>query len=152
MKKFFFALDTVLNYKEQILEHLQEEQVQIIAEALQCEKGIQKLKEEQRQSILVYEDKKKKGMGINELQAFDRFLTSQTKKIEREKLRLQEIRVREEKKRAEVVEAKKETSSITKLKEKKEDQYNKDVQKQEELFIEEFVFNKNASSKVRNTV
>lgn len=88
-----------MNYKEQILEHLQEEQVQIMAEALQCEKGIQKLKEEQRQSILVYEDKKKKGMGINELQAFDRFLTSQTKKIEREKLRLQEIRVREEKKR-----------------------------------------------------
>ena len=45
----------------------------------------------------------------------------------------------EEKKREAVVEAKKETSSIEKLKEKKLDAYQKAVAKSEELFIEEFV-------------
>ena len=42
-------------------------------------------------------------------------------------------------KRLEVVEAKKDTSSIEKLREKKLDSYNKAVQKSEELIIEEFV-------------
>ncbi len=40
-----------------------------------------------------------------------------------------------------MIEAKKEKASIDKLKEKKLDQYNKEVLKSEELFIEEFVSN-----------
>ena len=42
-------------------------------------------------------------------------------------------------KRLEVVEAKKDTSSIEKLREKKLDSYNKAVQKSEEAMIDEFV-------------
>ena len=57
-------------------------------------------------------------------------------------------RKREEKKRSEVVEAKQETSSIDKLKEKKLKEYEKAVQKQEELFIEEFVSTKNAMERL----
>ncbi|MPN20524.1 hypothetical protein SDC9_167903 [bioreactor metagenome] len=59
--------------------------------------------------------------------------------IQREKRHLEVLQKREEEKRAEVVEVKIETSTLEKLKEKKLEQYNKEVQKSEELFIEEFV-------------
>ena len=98
-----------------------------------------------------FEEKKLQGIGINEMQVFDRFLISLRKKIQRERERLAEIRIREEKKREEVIEARKETASITKLKEKKLDQYNKEVQKEEEHFIDEFVSNKRAVERARNT-
>ena len=52
---------------------------------------------------------------------------------------LERLRAEAEAKRLEVVEAKKDTSSIEKLREKKLDSYNKAVQKSEELIIEEFV-------------
>ena len=51
-------------------------------------------------------------------------------------------------KRSEVVEAKKETSSIDKLKEKKFKEYEKAVQKEEEQFIEEFVATKRAMARI----
>ena len=46
------------------------------------------------------------------------------------------------------MEAKKETSSIDKLKEKKLDAYNKEVQKEDERFIEEFVATKRAMARL----
>jgi flagellar FliJ protein len=59
--------------------------------------------------------------------------------IQRETDRLEELRCQEERKRAEVVEAKKETASLEKLREKKLDLYNKEAAKAEERFLEEFV-------------
>ena len=56
--------------------------------------------------------------------------------------------IKEEAKRNEVVEAKKETSSIDKLKEKKRQEYDKVVQKEEEQFIEEFVATQSAMAKL----
>ena len=151
MKKFYFALDTVLNYKEQVLEDLQNQHAQIIAERTACERVIEGLEQEQQECMDAMEEKKRTGISINDMQTYDRFLTSPRRKIERERQRLAEILVREERKREEVVEARKETASITKLKEKKRAQYDKEVQKEEELFIDEFVSNKSATAKARNT-
>ena len=83
-------------------------------------------------------------MCVTDMQTYDRFLTSLRKKIERERERLAEILLREERKRGQVVEARKETASITKLKDKKRAQYDKEVQKSDEQFIDEFVSNKRA--------
>ncbi|GFI08139.1 hypothetical protein IMSAGC007_00583 [Lachnospiraceae bacterium] len=144
MKKFYFALDTVLNYKEQVLENLQAEHAQIIAERVECERGIEALEQEQRECMAQMEEKKTFGISITDMQTYDRFLTSLRKKIERERERLAEILLREERKRGQVVEARKETASITKLKDKKRAQYDKEVQKADEQFIDEFVSNKRA--------
>lgn len=152
MKKFYFALDTVLNYKQQVLDHLQEEHAQIIAERVACERVIDGLEEEQSQCMADWEEKKAGGFTVQEMQTFDRFLTSIRRKIQLEKEKLEEIKAREERKREEVVEARKETASIEKLKEKKRVQYDKEVQKDEERFIEEFVSNKSAVEReARNT-
>lgn len=151
MKKFYFALDTVLNYKEQVLENLQGEHARIIAERVECERGIEALEQEQREWMAELEKKKLQGLSITDMQTYDRFLTSLRGKIEREQQRLAEILIREERKREEVVEARKETASITKLKERKRAQYDKEVQKADEQFIDEFVSNKRAVNRVRNT-
>lgn len=151
MKKFYFALDTVLNYKEQVLENLQGEHARIIAERVECERGIEALEQEQREWMAELEKKKLQGLSITDMQTYDRFLTSLRGKIEHEQQRLAEILIREERKREEVVEARKETASITKLKERKRAQYDKEVQKADEQFIDEFVSNKRAVNRVRNT-
>ena len=144
MKKFYFALDTVLNYKEQVLEDLQNQHAQIIAERTACERVIEGLEQEQQECMAELEEKKSFGISITDMQTYDRFLTSLRKKIERERERLAEILQREERKREQVVEARKETASITKLKDKKRAQYDKEVQKADEQFIDEFVSNKRA--------
>ena len=59
---------------------------------------------------------------------------------------LKQLQAEAEAKRLEVVEAKKDTSSIEKLREKKLDSYNKAVQKSEELIIEEFMLMANTAA------
>ena len=61
------------------------------------------------------------------------------REIQQETAKLQALREAAEKKREEVVEARKETSSIEKLREKKRADYNKALAKSEEQAIEEFV-------------
>ena len=59
--------------------------------------------------------------------------------IDREAQKLLALQKQEEKKRDEVIEAKKETSSLEMLRDKKLEQYRKEEAKQDELFIEEIV-------------
>ena len=68
--------------------------------------------------------------------------------IQRETDRLEELRKKEEKKRQEVVDAKIDTSSIEKLREKKLDLYNKEVAKGEEVLIDEFVSSARARASI----
>ena len=73
---------------------------------------------------------------------YEQYLRSSERQIEDAYAHLAKLRAQAEKKRAEVVEAKKETSSIEKLREKKLESYNKAVQKSEENLIDEFVTTK----------
>ena len=68
--------------------------------------------------------------------------------IQRETDKLAERRRKEEKKRQEVVDAKIDTSSIEKLKEHKLEDYNKAVQKAEEVLIDEFVSSARARANI----
>ena len=61
------------------------------------------------------------------------------RKLQEECRRLEKLRKREEEKRSQVVEARKETATIEKLKEHKLEDYRKAEQKDEEHRIEEFV-------------
>ena len=131
MKKFFFSLDTVLSYKEQVLDGLKAEHARILQKIRECENAIERLEQEHRDCCIEFRENRMKGIKIR-------------KKYEE----LAKLQQKEEEKRAEVVEAKKETSSIDKLKEKKFKEYEKEVQKEEEHFIEEFVATKRAMARV----
>lgn len=148
MKKFFFSLDTVLRYKEQILDNLKGEHARILQKIRMCEQEIEALEQERMDCAREFGRKRERGMAINDIRTYENYLESLRLKIIQKKNLLERLLEEEEKKREQVVEAKKETASIEKLRERKLMEYDKQVQKEEERFIEEFVVTKNALAKV----
>lgn len=139
MKKFQFPLDTVLNYKNQVLDNLQNEHAQIIKNLMEAEKKLAALEEETNVWIHEFEVKRQEGITVQEIGTYEKYLYNLHLKIKMQKEVIAQLEERKEKKRQEVVEAKTNTASIEKLKEKKQTQYVHQVQKEEEQFIEEFV-------------
>lgn len=148
MKKFFFSLDTVLRYKEQILDNLKGEHARILQKIRMCEQEIEALERERMDCARELGRKRERGMAINDIRTYENYLESLRLKIIQKKNLLERLLEEEEKKREQVVEAKKETASIEKLRERKLMEYDKQVQKEEERFIEEFVVTKNALAKI----
>ena len=149
MKKFFFSLDTVLSYKEQVLDGLKAEHARILQKVRECENAIERMEAEHRECCIEFRENRMKGMKISDIHTYENYLDALGIKIRKKYEELAKLQQKEEEKRAEVVEAKKETSSIDKLKEKKFKEYEKEVQKEEEHFIEEFVATKRAMARVR---
>ena len=139
MKKFKFSLDTVLSYKQQVLEALQGEHALALAAVREQETLLEDLWQEYREYNAEYRRRAEEGLVLTEALMYQNGLRAAEQEIQRQTQRLEELRAEEEKKRERVVEAKKDTSSIGKLKEKKLDAYHKAEAKSEEAFIEEFV-------------
>ena len=142
MKKFQFSLETVLDYKQQVLDALQTEHGAILAQVRSQEDLLERLDGEYRQLNDDFTARKMEGMTVLDALAFEQCLRAMETKIQRETQVLEDLRRREEAKRAEVVTAKQDTSSLEKLREKKLDSYNKMVQKAEESMIDELVSTK----------
>ena len=139
MKKFKFSLDSVLSYKQQILDALQGEHAALLAEVRQQEDLLERCWQTYRDYNEEYREKSRIGVQLTEALIYQTNLRAMEREIQQETLILEEKRQKEEEKRAEVVEAKKESTSIEKLKEKKLRAYQKAEAKSEELFIEDFV-------------
>lgn len=144
MKKFKFALDTVLSYKEQVLGVLQGEHAEAVARVRAQEELLEKLWREYRDCNEDYRDRALEGMPVTEALMYQSALRAAEQEIQRETKHLEELEAEAEKRREAMVEAKKETSSIEKLREKKLEGYNKAVQKSEEAMIDEFVMTRRA--------
>lgn len=141
MKKFNFPLDTVLNYKDQVLDNLKSEHAQILARIAQQENKINAMNDLRNVACVRFREEAQTGISINAMREYETYITHMEKKILTEQGVLMTLKKKEEQKRSQVVEAKIEKSSIEKLKEKKLMLYNKEAQRGEELFIEEFVSN-----------
>ena len=139
MKKFKFSLDTVLSYKQQVLGVLQGEYAEAMAQVHAQEALLEKLWREYRDCNEDYRDQAMEGMPITDALMYQSALRAAEQEIQLETKHLEELQAEAEKRREKMVEAKKETSSIEKLREKKLDAYHKEEAKNEELFIEEFV-------------
>lgn len=139
MKQFKFSLDTVLGYKQQVLDALRGEHGAILAQVREQEDLLEEIWERYRACNEEYRERKQTGLTITEATLYQNGLRALELEIQRESDRLEELRKQEEEKRSRVIEAKKETASLEKLKEKKLDLYQKAVQKGEEALIEEFV-------------
>lgn len=148
MKKFFFSLDTVLSYKEQVLDGLKAEHARILQKVRECEHAIEQLEQEHLRCVQEFRDNRFNGMKISDIHTYENYLEALGIKIRRKYEELEKLKEKEEAKRSEVVEAKKETSSIDKLKEKRFKEYEKAVQKEEEQFIDEFVTTRRAMAKI----
>ena len=139
MKKFRFSLETVLDYKQQVLDALQKEHGIIMAQVKEQEEYLEGLEMDYRDMDAEFCQRKIEGMAILDAMRYEQYLRAMERQIQQAVLRLEELRRQEEAKRLEVVAAKQDTSSIEKLKDKKLDSYNKAVQKSEEAMIDEFV-------------
>ncbi len=139
MKKFKFSLDTVLAYKQQVLDALRGEHAAVLAQVREQENVLENVWQHYRDYNAEFCQRKAEGMSILDATLYQNGLRVLEMDIQRETKRLEDLRRQEEIKRQEVVEAKKETSSLEKLKDKKLGQYQKAVQKSEEVLIDEFI-------------
>lgn len=139
MKKFRFSLETVLDYKQQILDSLRAEHGAILAQVRAQEAVVEGLEAEHRQEDEEFTRRKLEGVTILDAMGYEQHLRALERAIQEEQHKLDVLRRQEEKKREQVVEAKKETSTIEKLREHKLDDYRKAEQKAQEQQIEEFV-------------
>ena len=139
MKKFRFSLETVLDYKQQALDSLRAGHAAILAQVRAQEEVIAGLEEEHRRADTDFTQRKLEGINVLDALSFEQYLRALERKLQVEYYKLEELRRREERKRDQVVEARKETATIEKLKEHKLEDYRKAEQKDEEQRIEEFV-------------
>ena len=148
MKKFKFSLDSVLSYKQQVLDSLKGEHAAILAQVREQENVLEAVWQDYRDCNEEYRQRKSEGLSVADAMFYQNGLRVLEAEIERETAKLEELRSREEKKRQQVVDAKIDTSSIEKLKEKKLDLYNKEVAKSEEVLIDEFVSSARARANI----
>ena len=139
MKKFRFSLETVLDYKNQALDALRAEHGAILAQVRAQEEVVDGLEAEYRQVDEEFTRRKLEGLTVLEALNYEQYLRSLEREIQMEYRKLTKLRHQEEQKRSQVVEARKETATIEKLREHKLDSYRKAEQKAEEQRIEEFV-------------
>ena len=148
MKKFKFSLDSVLSYKEQILDALKGEHAAILAQVREQEDVLEAVWQEYRVCNEEYRQRKAEGITVMDAMFYQNGLRVLEADIQRETDQLEELRRQEEAKRQQVVDAKIDTSSLEKLKDKKLELYNKAVQKSEEALIDEFVSSARARANI----
>ena len=148
MKKFKFSLDSVLSYKQQVLDALKGEHAEILAQVHAQEDVLEAVWRQYRDCNEEYSQRKAEGMTITDALVYQNGLRVLERNIQRETDKLEELRRKEEQKRQEVVDAKIDTSSIEKLKEHKLEDYNKAVMKDEEKLIDEFVSSAQARANI----
>lgn len=144
VKKFHFSMDSVLSYRNQVLDALITEHAAILARVRAQEEAVDALQRNYRAFNEAYCRQKEEGMTIAEARSCNIALRVQERDIQRALETLQAVRQEAENKRAEVVKAKQDGAVIEKLKEQKLALYNKAVEKSEEQFIDEFVSMKRA--------
>lgn len=141
MKKFSFSLDNVLNYKQQVLDNLQNEHALILDEIRRQEELIASIQGQYVTCARELTEEEARGITVMQIHTYKNFLDVVAYRIRKEQEVLGVLHKKEEIKRGQVLEARRDSASIEKLREKKVEVYNREVQKQEELLIEEFVMN-----------
>lgn len=139
MKQFKYRLETVLDYKTQVLDNLKTEHAVIIQKVNHKQEEIRGLHRELTGFEQEFDRAKEEGVSIENYRLFDMCIVRMEEIIDEEKERLKVLKKKEEEKKQEVITAKVDTSKFEKLKEKKLKEYQKEAAKADETFIEEFV-------------
>ena len=136
MKKFQFQLDTVMDYKQQVLENRLVEHGAAAAAANAQQEVLDAVQSRRTEYEEEYRRKKAEGLNILELLQFQDCLQALEREERREADKLRQLRRVEEEKRSRVIESRQETATLEKLRDIKHKEYLKAVQKDEELFID----------------
>lgn len=139
MKKFKYSLETVYQFKLQVLDKVKEEYAVKQQEVLNQQSLINRLQEELFHYEEEFERVKQEGASIETIMMYVNGIERMEKRIGKEKDELIRRTVIAEEKKREVIKANVDTNAFEKLKEKKLEEYRVQGQKAEEQFIEEFV-------------
>ena len=139
MKRFKYSLDTVLDYKAQVLDNLKEEHAVILRDVSLKKEEIARLSNELSGFQEEFDSAKQRGASIESFRLYDICIGQMEKKIDFEKEVLSVLQQKEEKKKGEVITAKVDTSKFENLKSRRLREYQKAQAKEEEAFVEEFV-------------
>ena len=139
MKRFQFGLDTVLQYKRQVLDGAQNEYAEAIQRVRQQERRLRHRSLNQQ-----FRRAEAEGITIADAMGYEMGLRMLEGEIQREESRLHQLQTEAEERRKRMIAARQDTSSLEKLREKKLESYEKELQRQEELRIDELVANTRA--------
>lgn len=139
LKKFQFSLETMLVYKQQMLESLQQEYATAQGFVVEQERVIQTIEDEYDTYNEEFRVQKETGMNMIDAMRFEGGLRALEMDLKKQMVVLKKLEAKAEEKRMEMIQAKQETSSAEKLKEKKLESYNQVIQKNEEAMIDELV-------------
>ena len=146
MKNFKFSLDSVLGYKQQVLDELQNEYAILTDRVRRQELKLVQTKEAYRSCNQEFRSAEAEGITIAEALRFENDLRFWEKEVEQNTQQLLAFQQEAEEKRAQMILARQDTASLEKLREKKHSTYLKEVEKSEEIFIEELVAAQRAMS------
>ena len=137
MKQFQYRLETVLDYKTQVLDNLKTEHAVILQNVNRKREEIRGLNRELAGFQQEFDRTKEEGATIENYRLYSMCIDRMEQMIKEENKRLAVLEEKQEKKKNEVVEARVDTSKFEKLKDKKLVEYRKAELKEEESFIEE---------------
>ena len=139
MKKFQFGLDSVLDYRQQVLEGRQNEYAKALPKVQQQQDRLDDAQARYQELNRRFREEAALGISISDAQGFEMGLRVLEMEIARETKLLRELEAEAERLRARVLEAHQDAAILERLKEKKKDAYQKELQKQDERFIDELV-------------
>lgn len=146
MKKFQFSLETVLDYRQQMLDARKVEHGIILAKIHRQEEVLADAKYRFALTNEEYRSRKCAGLTIADLLSYQTGLQVLEQEIRRENDKLEALRRQESEIRAQLVESKIDTASLELLREKKLQTYQQELQKKEEQFIDELVISSRTNS------
>ncbi|MGP1589058.1 MAG: flagellar export protein FliJ [Oribacterium sp.] len=142
MKKFQYSLETVMDYKTQLLDRVQREFSEVMARLRRQRQYLELLYERRRELETEFGKLKQRGGAIQRFQLFQEVLDRRSEEILLEEGRLRKLQEETDRKQTELVEAKVDVSKFEKLREHKLSDYQREIRKADERFIEEFIIHK----------
>lgn len=139
MKRFRYSLETVLSYKEQVLDNEKAEHAVILNRVNQKKEEIRRLKEELMNFQQDFDESKSMGAPIENFRLYDMCIGLMEERIDIQKEQLSHLKKKEAKKKEEVIAAKVDASKFEKLRDRRLAEYHKAEAREEEAFIEEFI-------------
>ena len=140
MRRFHFQLEKVLDYKSQILDNLVGEAA-IMAKIREKEEILAGLDKEYEDCCKILNEKQKNGMDAMSMHIYENYLDTLGFRIRNARQDLELLQRQEEIKRQQLLEVKKESTSLEKLKGRRLEEYQIGFQKQMEKEIEEYISN-----------
>ena len=139
MKKFHFTLDTLLNYKDQVLEREKNSLASLNAQKIEAMNLKEALELEMKEAQDDFNYRAQKGISAMEMFIFKEHHNTLRLRIEDAKRSIESLETAVERQLGVVTEASKEVKSLEKLEEKQLEDYNFKMAKADEQFIEEYV-------------